>query len=161
MSLSYSLNFTAGQIEAIEDNLDTLYWDAEAKCVLLADNSGQFISKKGEVSEHEMAILSALAAAQLSATQEIARLVSEPSRFTLLQEGSQQSVYILNIEDELILAVVFSSHAPLGMVRMVVRQVINQISNIAKEAKTSTHSDFHDDEFTKLLVDQLDDMLFE
>ncbi len=157
-----ALYFSNEQLDQIEDSLNTLHWDTEAKSVLLADQSGQFISKKGDTSERELAVLSALAAAQLSATQEIARLVGERNRFRLLQEGDEQNVYICEIDANLILVVVFKSSTPLGMVRMVIRQVVNRIGQIAEDSRWSPlddEEDLTDDDFSKLLADQLDDML--
>jgi len=157
-----SLFFSNQQLDEIEECLNTLYWDTEAKAVLLADQSGQFISKKGNMSDRKLAVLSALAAAQLSATQEVARLVGEANHFRLLQEGDSQNIYITDIDANLILVVVFKSATPLGMVRMVIRQVVSRIGQIAQDARWSPLDDedgLAEDDFSKLLADQLDDML--
>lgn len=155
-----SLYLTIAHMEQIEEVLDTLFWDTEAKAVLLAYDNGQFISHKGELAERDLAVLSALTAAQLSATLEVARLVGERSRFQVLQEGVNHSVYTLAVNEDLLLVIVFSNQIPLGLVRMVLRQTLEQLRQIAADARSAADEDEpeEDDEFARLLADELDDL---
>ena len=161
--LPKGLNFSAEQLEAIDEHLNVLRWETEAKCVLLADITGQFISQKGDFENMNTAVLSALAAGELSATKEMAKLVGETARFKLLlHEGERQSVYLSDIDAELILVTVFNNSTPIGLVRMVTRQVVEQIREIAQAARLAPAADneLEDDDFAKMLVDQLDGLSF-
>ncbi len=156
------LSFAHRHMEEIEECLDTLYWDTEARTVLLAYDNGQFISQRGEFEDRQLAVLSALAAAQLSATQEVAKLVGEKKQFQLLQEGEEQSIYIVAVDYELILVVVFNTETPLGVVRMVIRQVAERLQQLADDARFGPPDEAdeleEDNEFARLLVDELDDL---
>ena len=112
--LPKGLDFTNDQLEQIDDILTQLYWDTEAQSILLADITGQLISVLGE-SNINTSVLSALAAGNLAATKEMARLVGEPARFKLLlHEGEQRSVYLSDVDDELVIVAIFSQHTRIG-----------------------------------------------
>jgi len=135
--LPQGLDFTSEQLERIENRLHRLRWDAEAQCVLLADISGQLISVKGKA-EMNTAVLSALAAGNLAATKEMARLVGEPARFKLLlHEGYRRSVYLSDVGEEMALITVFSNHTPIGLVRLVTQQAVKELAQIAAEARAN------------------------
>lgn len=156
------LNLSAEQLEAIDECLSILRWETEAKYVLLADISGQFIGQKGDTRDMNTAVLSALAAGELSATKEMAKLVGEPARFKLLlHEGERHSVYLSDVDAELILVAVFRNTTPIGMVRLVTRQVVEKIRSITQQAPLPglANNELEDDDFAQMLVDQLDDFL--
>ena len=92
--LPKGLDFTNDQLEQIDDILTQLYWDTEAQSILLADITGQLISVLGE-SNINTSVLSALAAGNLAATKEMARLVGEPaaSNSCCTRENSAASIY--------------------------------------------------------------------
>ncbi len=129
------LHFTTDQMEQIDKCLNWLRWDTEVQCVLLSDITGQLISVKGRVDEMNTAVLSALAAGNLAATKEMAKLVGEPARFKLLlHEGERRSVYLSDVGEELVLITVFDNSVPLGMVRLGTRQVIKRLALVVAEA---------------------------
>lgn len=132
--LPKGLDFTENQIEQIENVLRQLYWDTEAQSILLADITGQLISVLGE-SNVNTSVLSALAAGNLAATREMARLVGEPARFKLLlHEGEQRSVYLSDVDGELVLVAVFGQRTPIGLVRLSTQVAIQKLAPIVAEA---------------------------
>ncbi|MGC9400481.1 MAG: roadblock/LC7 domain-containing protein [Anaerolineae bacterium] len=90
-----SFILSVAQAEAIDACLEHMAYESEASCIILADITGQLISERGKTYNINTQVLSALAAGELSATQEMARLVGEKARFNLLlHEGEDHSVYL-------------------------------------------------------------------
>ena len=136
--LPQGLNFTNEQMEKIEKSLQQLYWDTEAQCILVADITGQLISVLGET-KMNTAVLSALAAGNLAATKEMARLVGEPARFKLLlHEGETRSVYLSDVGEELVLITVFSNQIPIGLVRLSTQVAVRKLLELIEEARANT-----------------------
>jgi len=159
MALPKGLNFSVRQLEEINVCLTNLRWETEARCVLLADITGQLIEEQGISGQMNTAVLSALAAGQLAATKEMARLVGEQARFKLLlHEGERQSVYLSDVGEEMLLVTVFENSTPIGMVRLFTRTTVEQLKEIAQEARAEeeeAEDDFTVD-FGQLLADELD-----
>jgi hypothetical protein len=87
------------------------------------------------------AVLSALAAGNLSATKEMARLVGEPARFKLLlHEGEKRSVYLSDVGEELVLITVFSNDIPIGLVRLGTQVAIQKLILVVEESRTNTNT---------------------
>ncbi len=163
--LPNSLPFSEKHLEEISDSLNSLQWETEASCVLLADITGQLIEERGNTAQMNTAVLSALAAAELAATKEIARLVGEKARFKmLLQEGEKQSIYLSDVGEELVLVTVFDNETPIGMVRVFTKQTVDRLSEILEKARVEERDDEGKgkdkdnltDDFGQLLSDQLD-----
>ncbi|MBN1318529.1 MAG: roadblock/LC7 domain-containing protein [Anaerolineales bacterium] len=137
LMLPQGLDFTSTQLEQIEDFLHQLSWETEAQCVLLADVTGQLISVIGKV-DMNTAVLSALAAGNLAATKEMARLVGEPARFKLLlHEGEKRSVYLSDVGAELVLITVFDNRIPIGLVRLATQQTVQQLEQVVEETRSN------------------------
>ncbi len=137
MDLPQGLDFSSEQMEQIDEHLNQLHWDTEAQCVLLADISGQLISVKG-TSKINTAVLSALAAGNLAATKEMARLVGEPARFKLLlHEGEERSVYLSDVGAELVLITIFGNRTPIGLVRLGTQQAVQKLGKVVQAARNN------------------------
>lgn len=135
--LPIGFDFTNTQLEAVESILEKLSWDTEAESVLLADISGYLISVQG-ASDINTAVISALAAGNLAATKELARLVGEPARFKLLlHEGEQRSVYLSDVDEKLLLIILFGKATPIGLVRLSTRLAIEKLLDVVKEARNN------------------------
>ncbi len=73
----------------IQNQLEQIALQTKADLVLLADASGQELSSVGEVAPMQLEILSALSAAQLGASQELARTLKlTPSYIWIIYEGT-------------------------------------------------------------------------
>ncbi|HEB64816.1 MAG TPA: roadblock/LC7 domain-containing protein [Chloroflexi bacterium] len=152
--LPKGLDFTENQMEQIESILRQLYWDTEAQSILLADITGQLISVLGESNVNTSA-LSALAAGNLAATREMARLVGEPARFKLLlHEGEQRSVYLSDVDGELVLVAIFGQRTPIGLVRLSTQIAIQKLAPIVIDAlEAAPHQSVFISEETDSLAD--------
>ena len=123
------------QAEAIDACLDRIAYESEARCIILADVTGQLIAERGRTSSMNTQVLSALAAGELAATHELARLVGEEARFKLLlHEGQQHSVYLSDVGEQLILVIVFDVGTPIGLVRMILKKAVEELGPILQRA---------------------------
>lgn len=162
--LAPGLVLSMRQAEAIDGILDSMVHDSEARCIILADITGQLVSARGHTGQVNTQVLSALAAGELAATHEMARLVGERARFRLLlHEGETQSVYLSDVGQQMIVVIVFDVTTPIGLVRMILKQAVEQLKPILTEASdpdqrqqvnTALGSDF-----AQLLKSELDSSL--
>ena len=90
----------------------------DATCVLLADTSGQLVAKEASMGADET-IFAALAAGDMAATAELARLLKEPKPFKMhLHEGEHFNIYLCTIEASFLLVVIFRTTVQMGLVRI-------------------------------------------
>jgi len=123
--------------DRIDYILAQLYYKTQGSCVLLADVSGQLIGCQGPRVRFDTTIFSALAASDMAATAQMARLVGEEKPFELhFHEGERQNVYLSNMGESFLLAVVFDKTVQIGLVRLFARQAIKQLLPLAEEFET-------------------------
>lgn len=136
--LPQPIDLSEQQIEAIDACLERLHWETEARCVLLADITGQLISERGAAGKMNTAVLSALGAGELAATKELARLVGEEARFRMvLHEGSKNNVYLSDVGEEMLLITVFDEQTPIGMIRLFTKEVVGELLQIISQPKSA------------------------
>jgi predicted regulator of Ras-like GTPase activity (Roadblock/LC7/MglB family) len=132
-----SFTLTVEQAEAIDACLERMAYESEASCIILADITGQLISERGRTDGMNTQVLSALAAGELSATQEMARLVGERARFSLLlHEGAERSVYLSPVGTKMLLIVVFAGQTPIGLVRIILKNAVEELGPILERPAT-------------------------
>ena len=158
-NLPARLELSSAQLEQIDACLNEMLVESQARCTLLADISGQLISEKGDFAHMNTAVLSALAAGELAATKELARLVGEPARFKLLlHEGERQCVYYSDVGEEMVLITIFDTSTAIGLVRLHLRKLVGELVEIAKTPQLSPPENelLLDDDLDNLLTSQLD-----
>ncbi len=158
--ISPSFTLTVEQAEAIDVSLERMAYESEASCIILADVTGQLISERGKTSGFNTQVLSALAAGELSATQEMARLVGEKARFNLLlHEGEDRSVYLSPVGHKMLLIIVFDERTPIGLVRIILKNAVDELGPILARPAKESEDDFSEtfsDEFAQQLEDEID-----
>jgi predicted regulator of Ras-like GTPase activity (Roadblock/LC7/MglB family) len=158
--ISPSFTLSIEQAEAIDTCLERMAYESEASCIILADITGQLISERGKTEGINTQVLSALGAGELSATQEMARLVGERARFNLLlHEGEERSVYLSPVGKKMLLIVVFDGRTPIGLVRIILKNAVDELGPIlerpAAEAGGTLGETLNED-FAQQLEDQID-----
>lgn len=147
------------QLDEIGACLTALHWETHARCVILADITGQVIEAQGSVSQVNTAVLSALAAGELAATREMARLIGEEARFKLLlHEGLRQSVYLSDVGEEMVLVTIFASSTPIGMVRLFTRDAVDELKRISKNVPEGTPVEERLDGFGTSLSEEMNSL---
>jgi predicted regulator of Ras-like GTPase activity (Roadblock/LC7/MglB family) len=156
-----SFSISIEQAEAIDACLERMAYESEASCIILADVTGQLISERGRTAGINTQVLSALAAGELSATQEMARLVGESARFSLLlHEGEERSVYLSPAGKMMLLIVVFDGRTPIGLVRIILKNAVEELGPILNRPATqkdgATVGEALSDDFARGLEDEMD-----
>lgn len=150
---------TQDQADEIDAHLERMAYESEARCIILADMTGRLISEQGQAHEMNTQVLSALAAGELAATNEMARLVGEEARFKLLlHEGERRSVYLSDIGGQMLLIIVFDKDTPIGLVRMILKNAVRDLQPIiaqARQADSTAMNEALGSDFAQLLEDEL------
>ena len=106
--------------------------DLRADLVLLIDRSGQHIAFEGPAHGIDMTALSSLAAANIAATDGLARLVGEPEFSILYHQGKRRSIQISDVAKRFSVVVVFDDSVSLGMVRLRVKRATAYLEEILR-----------------------------
>jgi predicted regulator of Ras-like GTPase activity (Roadblock/LC7/MglB family) len=106
--------------------------DLRAELVLLIDRSGQQIAAEGPAHKIDMTSLASLAAANIAATDGLARLVGEPEFSVLYHQGKHRSIHISDVAKRFSLVVVFDENVGLGMVRLRVKRATAYLEEILR-----------------------------
>lgn len=117
------------QIKAV---LTRLRLDSAALVAFLIDKDGQEIAVDGDVSNLDTTSLASLAAGNVAATGGMARLIGEKEFPTLSHEGERESIHICVIGRSL-LVVVFDDRSSLGLVKLRVKQVSQELAAIFED----------------------------
>ena len=147
------------QLDKVEQHLSRLYDKTGATCALLIDISGQLISYKGTAEGVDLAGLAALAASDMAAVTEMARLVGERERFKLLfHEGENYNVLISTVGESFLLVVIFKTSVRIGLVRLFTKETVADLLEVAGrlEAARGRVAQIVDADFTTSLASELE-----
>ncbi len=131
----YSLG--ASQQQAIQHAIAELVEKLPAHFALLVDVSGQVVAFHSAASQStrrvDQVALGALVAADLAASQEIARLAGEYQECQMvLREGQKAHLFISEAGNRLALLVQVSRDVPLGWARMLIRDASQRFASIVQ-----------------------------
>ena len=155
---SASWSFTEDDFAAITATLESFLTDSNARCALLVDRTGQLVATVGERPTFDATAFSTLAAADFSANDQLAKLIGENDFNSLFHQGEKESMYLADIARRLILVVLFDNRTTLGLVRLKMRHVVGNLTQLFEQvfarnaSATSTPSILAgaDDEIDKL-----------
>jgi predicted regulator of Ras-like GTPase activity (Roadblock/LC7/MglB family) len=120
------------QYRKIEAVLAKLRLDSAARVAFLVDKDGQQIAVSGDVGDIDTTSLASLAAGNVAATTGMAKLIGEKEFPTLSHEGERESIHICVI-GRVLLVVVFDERSSLGLVKLRVKQVSNELAALFDE----------------------------
>jgi predicted regulator of Ras-like GTPase activity (Roadblock/LC7/MglB family) len=147
------------QLIEIEHHLSRLHDKTGATCILLIDISGQLISYRGTTEDVNLASLAALAASDMAAVTEMAKLVSEGDQFKLLfHEGETQNVLISAVGGSLLLVVIFKASVRIGLVRLLTKETVTDLLKVTEKLQAPSGQVTHivDADFTTSLAGELE-----
>ena len=131
------------EFQEIDEELQKLFQQANAKVVFLVDKNGQLIASAGDTHEIDTTSLASLTAGNIAATGGIARLLGEKEFTILFHEGEKDNIHISLIGQRIILVVIFDKRTSLGLVRLRVKKssealvtIFNDISGKAEKEKS-------------------------
>ncbi|HEY0545886.1 MAG TPA: roadblock/LC7 domain-containing protein [Pyrinomonadaceae bacterium] len=147
------------QFQQIKAVLAKLSADAASRVVFLVDKDGQQIAAYGDVGDIDTTSLASLAAGNVAATDGMAQLIGEKEFPTLSHEGERESIHICVI-GRMLLVVVFDERSSLGLVKLRVKQVSNDLAAIFEELKREAAKQRTDEAFFSEITDEDIDSLF-
>jgi predicted regulator of Ras-like GTPase activity (Roadblock/LC7/MglB family) len=143
----------------IQEVVDRLVRDANAKVVFIVDKNGQLIAASGEIADIDTTSLASLTAGNIAATGGIARLLRENEFATQFHEGENQNIHIQLVGNRVILVVIFDAKSSLGLVRLRVRKATDELNKIFEELLNKTHDPgAADSPFAEITDDDIDSL---
>lgn len=121
---------TKEDLKKINFYLDKVVSSSLAHSALLIDRSGQLIAQYGNTPDIDILSLSALTAANFGATAEIAKILGEEEFTLLFHKGKNENVYFTAIGEHVIMVTLFDDRTSLGLIRLRINQIIDELSNI-------------------------------
>ncbi len=129
------------EFSRIDEELQRLYMQTNAKVVFLVDKNGQLIASAGETHDIDTTSLASLTAGNIAATGGIARLLGEKEFTILFHEGEKDNIHISLIGQRIILVVIFDSRSSLGLVRLRVKKVSEALVKIFTDITAKSERD--------------------
>ncbi len=128
-----SWSFGPADSKKIEEVLDTLLYESNARCALLVDRTGQLVVTVGEQPDFDSAAFASLTAADFSANDQLASLIGEEEFSSLFHQGRSESMYLADVGKRLILVVLFNRQTTLGLVRIKIRDAVSDLTKAFQE----------------------------
>ena len=130
---SASWSFTEDDFGAITQSLQRFLYDSNARCALLVDRTGQLVATVGEQPTFDATAFATLTAADFSANDQLARLIGETDFNTLFHQGERESMYLADVARRVILVVLFDNRTTLGLVRLKMKQSVDELTQIFQQ----------------------------
>ena len=105
----------------------------DATAALVIDKGGFLITHQGETKEFDLTTIGALASGAFLANQTIAGLVHETTFNSTYQQGENSSLFIINVDEQSLLVVIFGSHV--GVVKFFATGAVVKIAKQLKIAQ--------------------------
>jgi predicted regulator of Ras-like GTPase activity (Roadblock/LC7/MglB family) len=119
--------------QRITEHLASLLKEANARCALLVDRTGQLLASAGEQLSFDPTAFASLTAADFSANDQLAKMIGEPEFASLFHQGEKESMYLADVARRVILVVLFDQRTTVGMVRLRVKQTVADLSALFAE----------------------------
>ena len=147
------------EFQRIEAILAKMQKEVRADLVLLISRSGQPIVISGTAEGIDCTALASLAAANLAATDGLAKIIGEREFSVLVHQGRNRSLFISDLLERFSLVLVFHASESLGLVRYKCRRTLFILEDVMREfqgkaerpVKEPDYPCFSDEELEQLL----------
>ena len=123
-------------IRKMNETLREFVSSTDTATALLIDKGGFLITHQGESADFDLTTIAALASGAFMANQTIAGLVKETNFNSIYQQGEKFSVFVINIDENCMLVVIFKSQTGVGIVKYYAATDVKRIAcqlSIAQE----------------------------
>jgi predicted regulator of Ras-like GTPase activity (Roadblock/LC7/MglB family) len=127
-----SWTLTPEDEEALRRGMDRLLQESSAHSAMLVDRGGQLLAQAGDRPAFDATTFATLTAADFSANDQLARLLGETDFTSLFHQGERESMLVADIAGRAILVVLFDSRTTLGLVRLRLRPVVEELERIVE-----------------------------
>ncbi len=104
-------------IQRIDETLREFLASADATAALVIDKGGFLIAHQGDARDFDLTTIAALSSGAFMANQTIAGLVNETNFNSTYQQGEKFSIFVINVDDNCMLVVIFKSQTGVGVVK--------------------------------------------
>jgi predicted regulator of Ras-like GTPase activity (Roadblock/LC7/MglB family) len=125
-----SWSFTEDDFGAITKALERFLAECNARCALLVDRTGQLVATVGQRPDFDPTAFATLTAADFSANDQLAKLIGENDFNSLFHQGEKESMYLADVAHRVILVVLFDSRTTLGLVRIKMRTIVVELTQL-------------------------------
>lgn len=127
-----SWTLTPEDEEALRRGMDRLLQESGAHSAMLVDRGGQLLAQAGDRPAFDATTFATLTAADFSANDQLARLLGETDFTSLFHQGERESMLVSDIARRAILVVLFDSRTTLGLVRLRLRPVVEDLARVVE-----------------------------
>jgi predicted regulator of Ras-like GTPase activity (Roadblock/LC7/MglB family) len=125
-----NLILTRNDISELENIIERELLVSGADHVIIVDMSGNLILERGSSQMDDIFSLAALSAANFAATAEIAKLIGEEDFTLLFHKGDKRNIHFSRLGKDHIIITLFNESVSLGLIRLRLNKVIDQLSSI-------------------------------
>lgn len=145
----------AEEFNEIQNIVDRLVKDANAKVVFIVNKNGQLIAAGGDVANLDTTSLASLTTRNIAATGGMAKQLKDNEFVTQFHEGEKENLHIQLVGNRVILVVIFDSKSSLGLIRLRVRRASEELNHILEMKKVAYEADSPFAEITDEDMDNL------
>ncbi len=128
-----SWSLSESDYRRISEYLTELLRESDARCAMVVDRTGQLLATAGEALSFDPTVFASLTAADFSANDQLAKMIGEPEFASLFHQGEKESMYLADVGRRLILVVLFNQRTTVGLVRLRVKQTVQDLSQLLNE----------------------------
>jgi predicted regulator of Ras-like GTPase activity (Roadblock/LC7/MglB family) len=151
------LVLSPAQLAELRANMAQLGQQADVRCVMLGDLSGQDIVTWEARSGADIASIAALAAGDLMATMEVGRMLGGRRACNLIvQEHDDMTILIGRVGEGLLLLLATAKDVPLGWARLAIKRTSEKLLAIVGAAAMTPPPAAVSDDFERSFAAQLD-----
>ena len=125
----------------ISEHLTELLRESDARSAMVVDRTGQLLANAGEALSFDATVFASLTAADFSANDQLAKMIGEPEFASLFHQGKKESMYLADVGRRLILVVLFDQRTTVGLVRLRVKQTVEDLSKLVVEMFSRSPTD--------------------
>jgi predicted regulator of Ras-like GTPase activity (Roadblock/LC7/MglB family) len=122
-------------IQRLDEALRELLEKSDATTTLIIDKGGFLISGQGDTRQFDLTTIAALASGAYMANQTIANLVHETNFNSVYQQGEKYSMFVVCVDDNCLLAVIFKASVSVGVVKYFSAPATEQIATQMRAAQ--------------------------
>ena len=122
-------------IRQLEEILHELLSKTDATTALVIDKGGFLICTQGDVREFDVTTIAALASGAFMANQTIATMVHETSFNSVYQQGENYSMFVISIDEQCLLVVIFRAGVSVGLIKYYAEPGIRRIADQLRIAR--------------------------
>ena len=133
MAGAASWSFSENDFKLIQQHLQTFLRDANARCALLVDRTGQLVATVGDPPQFDSTAFASLTAADFSANDQLAKMIGEAEFASLVHQGEKESMLLADIAKRVILVVLFDQRTTLGLVKLKGKGAVEVLTKVFED----------------------------